>query len=329
MARPRVFISSTFYDLRQIRTDLDSFIKRMGYESVRNESGKIPYGKDEKLEEYCYREIEFCDIVVAVIGGKFGTQSQQSLHSHSISQEEIRAAVEQDKSLFVFVEKGVLSEYQIYLNNKNTVGIKYNHTERPEIFKFIEEVYNLPRNNPIQPFETAEDITLFLQEQWAGLFHRFLQQQDRERETSLIMGLNQTASTLDKLVQYLSEQNETQSDALGQIVLSNHPAFRSLAQVMGIKFRVFFETRDELDKLLETFGYSEDAPNSDLDMSTWTRELKQQNKIAILSIRNELFTSDGRIQPQGSIHWDDDWITREVKDKPPEPVEFPDDDIPF
>lgn len=326
MARPRVFISSTFYDLRQIRADLDSFIKRMGYESVRNESGKIPYGKDEKPEEYCYREIGFCDIVVAVIGGKFGTQSQQS--AYSISQEEIRAAVEQDKSLFVFIEKGVLSEYQIYLNNKNTVGIKYNHTERPEIFKFIEEVYNLPKNNPIQSFETAEEITLFLQEQWAGLFQRFLQQQDRERETSLILGLNQTASTLDKLVQYLSEQNEAHSDALGQIVLSNHPAFSRLARVMGISFRVFFETRDELDKLLNAIGYSENVFYSEPEITVWTREMKQENKIAVLSINNKLFANDKRIQPQGTIQWNDEWIKREVRDKQAE-SEISDDDIPF
>jgi hypothetical protein len=326
MARPRVFISSTFYDLRQIRADLDSFIRRMGYESVRNESGKIPYGKDEKPEEYCYREIGFCDIVVAVIGGKYGSQSQQS--AYSISQEEIRAAVKQDKSLFVFIEKGVFSEYQTYLRNKETASIKYSYVERPEIYQFIEEVYNLPKNNPIHPFETAEDIIQFLQEQWAGLFHRFLQQQDRERETSLILRLDQTATTLDKLVQYLSEQNETQSDALGQIVLSNHPAFRRLAKVLGIKFRVFFETRDELDKLLETFGYSEDISYHAPEISAWTRELKQQNKTAILSIRNELFAGDGRIQPQGIISWNDDWITREIQDIP-QNVEISDDDIPF
>ncbi len=32
MAKPRVFISSTYYDLRHIRNDLDGFIKELGYE---------------------------------------------------------------------------------------------------------------------------------------------------------------------------------------------------------------------------------------------------------------------------------------------------------
>ena len=41
MARPRVFISSTFYDLKQIRADLDNFIRSLGYDVVRNEEGAI------------------------------------------------------------------------------------------------------------------------------------------------------------------------------------------------------------------------------------------------------------------------------------------------
>ncbi len=51
MARPRIFISSTFFDLRQVRADLDRFVKELGYDTVRNETGGIPYGKDQKLEE--------------------------------------------------------------------------------------------------------------------------------------------------------------------------------------------------------------------------------------------------------------------------------------
>jgi lysophospholipid acyltransferase (LPLAT)-like uncharacterized protein len=38
MAKPRVFISSTFFDLRQIREELEE----MGYDPVRHETGAIP-----------------------------------------------------------------------------------------------------------------------------------------------------------------------------------------------------------------------------------------------------------------------------------------------
>ncbi|WP_222102500.1 DUF4062 domain-containing protein [Gilliamella apicola] len=45
MAKPRIFISSTFYDLKHIRHDLHSFIESLGYEPIRNKEGNISYGK--------------------------------------------------------------------------------------------------------------------------------------------------------------------------------------------------------------------------------------------------------------------------------------------
>ena len=90
MAKPRIFISSTFYDLRQIRAELDMFIESLGYEPIRNEEGDIPYGKDEALEEYCYKEIKGIDVLISIIGGRFGSESKRN--NSSISQIELRTA---------------------------------------------------------------------------------------------------------------------------------------------------------------------------------------------------------------------------------------------
>jgi len=84
MAKPRVFVSSTYYDLRTVRDDLDRFIREIGYEPVRHERGHISYGREESPEAYAYREIDFCDIVVCVVGGRFGTTSSDG--SSSITQ---------------------------------------------------------------------------------------------------------------------------------------------------------------------------------------------------------------------------------------------------
>jgi len=39
MARPKIFVSSTFYDLRHVRNDMESFIKTLGYDPIMNERG--------------------------------------------------------------------------------------------------------------------------------------------------------------------------------------------------------------------------------------------------------------------------------------------------
>jgi hypothetical protein len=43
MARPRVFVSSTYFDLKDLRSSLDQFIKTLGFEAVLSEKGNIAY----------------------------------------------------------------------------------------------------------------------------------------------------------------------------------------------------------------------------------------------------------------------------------------------
>jgi hypothetical protein len=120
MARPRIFISSTFFDLRVVRADLERFIKELAYEPVLFERGHVSYAKDEALEDSCYREISGCDVLIAVVGGKFGTQSHDQ--QHSITHRELKTAIDLGKQVYVFVEQPVLSEYRTYLANKSVQG---------------------------------------------------------------------------------------------------------------------------------------------------------------------------------------------------------------
>ena len=148
MAKPRIFISSTFYDLRQIRSDIDLFIETLGYEAIRNEEGDIPYGKEEALEEYCYNEIKSIDILISIIGGRFGTEAKQN--AYSISQTELRKALKEKKQVYIFIDKNVLSEYETYQLNKDKEDIKYKFVDNIKIYQFIEEVKNLNSNNNIK-----------------------------------------------------------------------------------------------------------------------------------------------------------------------------------
>ena len=70
MAKPRVFVSSTYYDLRHVRQGIESFIEGLGFEAVLFESGDIPFSHEQPLDESCYQEISKCHILVLIIGGK-------------------------------------------------------------------------------------------------------------------------------------------------------------------------------------------------------------------------------------------------------------------
>lgn len=268
MSRPRIFISSTYYDLRQVRADLEKFIKEQGYEPVLNEQGNIPYGKEDKLEEYCYKEINNVDILVSIIGGRFGSESK--IQKHSISQLELKTAYELNKQVYIFIDKSVYSEYHFYLNNKQNLNIKFSYADDIKIHQFIEFVESLPNNNTIHDFETSFDIITFLREQWSGLFQRFLQEQTRIKEINIIKGIENTAKTLNQLVTFLTEEKRDKDNAINEILLSNHPAMEQIKNLLSIPYRVFFTTKDELHELLTARGYKYSSDNLPFGRQKWT-----------------------------------------------------------
>lgn len=293
MARPRVFVSSTYFDLRVLRADIERFIREMGYEAVLFERGHIAYGKEQALEDYCYREISSCDILVSIIGGKFGTQSKDQ--KHSITQKEIKSAIEIGKQIYVFVEKSVLSEYRTYLANKDNESFRPASVNDKRVFHFLEEIYGLPSGNPIEGFELSEDITRYLREQWAGLFQRLLQETSRSNEINAIEGLKQTATTLNSLVSYLSDEKVKGDQAIKEILLSNHPAFSALKKAASIPYRVIFQNVDEISSLLGARGFEIDDRENDSDEYQWDNSKGGYG----IGISRSLFDGDHKLKIRG------------------------------
>ena len=320
MAKPRIFVSSTYYDLRVIRADLERFIKEIGYEPVLFERGHVPYGKEEALEEYCYREINTCDILIAIIGGKFGSQSKDQ--QNSITQKELKTAIELGKQIYVFVERSVLSEYKTYLGNKEVKGFKPTSVNDVRVFHFLEEVYSLPAGNPIEPFEISDDIVRFLREQWAGLFQRLLQENSRQKEINIIENLKSTASTLNHLVTFLTEERSKGDQAIRDILLSTHPAFSAIKTAAKIFYRVVFYNYEELNALLKARSFYPDENPANTDCYEWDNKSMKKG----IRVDKNIFDEQGKLKIFTPEEWSDDFIET-YQYNPKEPND--DDDIPF
>lgn len=320
MAKPRIFISSTFYDLRQIRSDIDLFIENLGYEPIRNEEGDIPYGKEEALEEYCYKEIKSVDILISIIGGRFGSESKRD--NSSISQTELRTALKENKQVYIFIEKNVLSEYETYLLNKD-IEIKYRFVDNIKIYQFIEEIKNLNVNNNIKGFETASDITKYLKEQFAGLFQRFLEEQTKIKEASLIANLERTSQNLNQLVTYLREENIGQAENINKILMINHPLIVSLKEKLKVPYNFYIEGLNDLKSLLKARGFSfvDNIPIEEYYI--WERSQKNGNK-EIIEIRTDLFEEDEKLKYININNWDENYVIQKY-----ESTVNKDDDLPF
>ena len=217
MARPRIFISSTYYDLKHLRSSLENFVESLGFDAILSEKGDIAYTPDTPLDESCYREVGNADIYVLIIGGRYGSEKSETRTNipksfydryDSITRGEYKSAASKDIPIYVLIERTVYSDFETYLKNKNTKGVAYAHVDSVNIFSLIEDILVQPRNNPIQQFDRYSDIEAWLREQWAGLFRELLNRLSGQRQIS----------SLASQVAGLAEINKTLKAYLEEVV---------------------------------------------------------------------------------------------------------------
>lgn len=218
MAKPRVFISSTYYDLKHIRSSLKSFVESLGFEVVLAEKGNIPYSPDTPLDESCYREIDNADILVLIVGGRYGSSATDSKTENphgfyekydSITKREYEQACQSAIPTYILVERGVYAEYQTYIGNPNREDIQYAHVDSINVYRLMDEIRKKSIGNPIQPFEHGSEIEGWLREQWAGLFKSFLMRRSTEKQfarlSDQVTELREVSDTLRKYLEAMMQ----------------------------------------------------------------------------------------------------------------------------
>lgn len=251
MAKPRIFVSSTCFDLGVIRSELRPFIVNMGYEPIMSDYSDILYDPRSHTHESCIREVPNCDVLLLVLGQRFGgtatpsvlegfdfealakgSTSNQLIIDHanlSITQLEVLKAVEHEIPIYAFVDEKVYHDHHVYEKNKHNKSIieqiKFPSIQKDEsakyIFEFINYLTHRTQNNSITPFSRLDDIKSHLVSQWSFLFQRLLSE-------------NRTRSIESKRYQDFSER----LDDLKAVVLASMSAknLRDIAKG-AIQFR--------------------------------------------------------------------------------------------
>ncbi len=219
MANPRVFISSTCYDLSEVRDALVEFIASFGFEAVLSERGDVFYHPDIHTHDSCLNEVGNCQLFVLIIGGRFGG-SYAADTSKSIVNAEYSAARSEKIPVFTFVKHNVLSDHFVYQKNKNNSSVKEivfpsidDNGNAEKIFSFIDDVRLAPVNNGFFPFEFTRDITDLLKKQWAGMFYEYLEQRQTSDQfataTSLLRNISVAGDKVEELVKSLYRHIDT------------------------------------------------------------------------------------------------------------------------
>lgn len=218
MATPRVFISSTCYDLSEVRDSLIGFFQNFGFDCTLSERGDVFYHPDLHTHDSCLGEVSNCQLFVLIIRGRFGGNYKRE--SKSITNAEYAAARKLDIPTFTFIKQEVLNDHNIWQKNKEkkfSSSIEYPSIDKQEhakdIFGFIDQVRLSGTNNSFFGFNLAKDIHEKLRKQLAGMFFDFLSNRkiskQIENTNKSIADLSAASNKIEELVKNIYRQIDT------------------------------------------------------------------------------------------------------------------------
>lgn len=181
---PQVFVSSTFFDLQQVRANIADFIQEeMGYRLLASEHRSFPIDPSVDTIENCRRRVEEdADLLVLIVGARYGSEAPDI--GKSVTNLEYLTARAKGIPIFVFVHRNVLALLPIVEKNPSAdlTGI----VDSVKLFDFVREIRSADRVW-IFPFELANEIVSTLRIQFAYEMSRGLQLSLRARRMPSVL----------------------------------------------------------------------------------------------------------------------------------------------
>ena len=171
MTCPRIFVSSTFYDLKHVREIIRKFILDQGYEPVLSEFSDVFYNPSDTVQNSCLKEVSNCDLFVLIVGKRYGSPFPGD--SLSITHKEYLEAQNVGIPIYSFVDIDVLHDYEFYLKNNRSTAFQFRVVQEKEVFDLIDEVQRASKDNSLIPYSSIDDILQHLKKQWAKLLKSF------------------------------------------------------------------------------------------------------------------------------------------------------------
>lgn len=168
MNQPRIFISSTCYDLGQIRADLFDFISSLGYHPVMSEFTSFPIDPDSDTIENCVNNVKTADIFILIVGNRYGHVLPSK---KSITNTEYLFARSNGIPIYVFIYRPLITILPIWKQNPTA---NFSGTvDSIKVFEFVEDVRDKNKHWAFE-FEKAQDIIQTLKIQFSHLYKQSL-----------------------------------------------------------------------------------------------------------------------------------------------------------
>lgn len=163
---PVIFVSSTCYDLRQIRADLkEYFEENYGFQAMLSEYDSFPIDPCKGTFENCIQNVDnSADIFILIVGNRYGYVTDSG---KSITNLEYLHAKAKGIPIFVFVDKQLYDHMKIWRSNKDADFSAV--VDNPQLFEFVSGIYDESKQW-IYTYDSVRDIKMALKQQLSILF---------------------------------------------------------------------------------------------------------------------------------------------------------------
>lgn len=151
----RVFVSSTCYDLLDLRAELRSFLEDNAFSVSLSEDPNSPFVVDptDNSIASCLNNVESSDVVVCIVDRRYGgLLTLRDFGGLSASHAEVRKARELTRPVFFFIRDRAWLEYQ-QLQGDTSYDTKWVEPRNPDArrkwFDFVAEASKLPKTHSL------------------------------------------------------------------------------------------------------------------------------------------------------------------------------------
>ena len=165
-----LFISSTCYDLNQVRADLRDFSESIGFDPILSDFDTFPVNPSQNTLNNCLEAVRSkADIFLLIVGGRYGSITETG---KSITNLEFSEAKAKGIPKYVFIKDDVLNLLQTWKDNPDA---DFSATvDTPKLFEFISDLRD-SGEIWVFPFSNAQDIANTLRKQLSYLFSESLE----------------------------------------------------------------------------------------------------------------------------------------------------------
>ena len=132
----KIFISSTCYDLADLRASLEDHLEKSGHQVLLSDRSNFPIDPGQHRHNVCVNNAANSEFMIVIIDSRFGAQYVED-NSISVTWAETRAALAAKVDMIVFVRRAVFTERRTWKKNP---GITPAYCDDARVFQFIDEL---------------------------------------------------------------------------------------------------------------------------------------------------------------------------------------------